>query len=241
MKQDKLLKIMLATFILLTLSVIVVSDKLPANPQIISNITETIAPRPQLSINTTGGSFTTLVLNASQQNYKWKAYVGNATGKLTLQDQTNYSIYNWQMSTITGNIYVSRNTTIDWSSLACANSTTLENEDSLLNIDSSKLDSINMTFNSSVHKQFYAAAHKINQSTCPSISTFINGQSQTNGSNNKFQEVLLKDNNGILLYTTIIENAVSGFDNNKYDFQMIVAEDETKQVATPYYFYLELT
>lgn len=241
MKQDKIFKIMFATFILLAISMnIASSEKIPANPQITYNFTETVAPKAQAYLNTSGGSFTTLILNASQQNYKWKAYVGNATGRLQLQDQGNYSIYNWQLSTITGNIFVSRNNSLDWTTLKCANSTIMENEDSYLNINTTRLDSINMTFNTTTHKQFYAATNRINQNTCPSIATFINGSAQTNGQNNKFQEMLLQDNRGSLIYTTIIENAVLGFDNNKYDFQMIVAEDETRQTATPYYFYMEL-
>lgn len=240
MKQDKIIKLMLVTFILLSLSYLVIGEKLPTNPSIISNNTETISPKPLTYLNTTGGSFTTLVLNATQQNYKWKAYVGNVTGKMALQDQSNYSIYNWQMSTISGNVYVSRNSSIDWSDLECANTTTIENEDGFLNINSTTIDSINSTFNTSTHKQFYAAAKRIDQGTCPAISTFVNGTAQSNGANNKFQEILLQDIRGSLLYTTVIESQISGFDNSKYDFQMIVAEDETKTTATPYYFYMEL-
>ena len=240
MKQDKFFKITLAAFILLLLSSITLAEKLPANPAIISNVTETISQRPLTYLNTTGGSFTTLVLNASQQNYRWKAYVGNVTGELSLQDQSNYSIYDWALSTISGNVYVSRNSSIDWSNLECANSTTIAREENYLNINSTLLDSINSTFNESTHRQFYAAAQRIDPNTCPAISTYVNGTAQNNGQNNKFQEILLQDIRGSLLYTTIIENQILGFDNSVYDFQMIVAEDESKQTATPYYFYMEL-
>lgn len=240
MLQNKSIKVMFVIFILLSLSFVTLGEKLPTNPSILSNRTETITPKPLAYLNTSGGSFTTLVLNASQQNYKWKAYVGNVTGKLSLQDQTNYSIYDWKMSTISGNVYVSRNSSIDWSNLTCANRTTISNEDSYLNMNPTGIDNINQTFNMTTHKQFYAAAKRIDQSTCPAISTYVNGTAQTNGQNNKFQEILLQDIKGSILYTTIIESQILGFDNSRYDFQMIVAEDETKQVSTPYYFYMEL-
>ena len=240
MKQDKTIKLALAAFILLALFANITFAGIPTNPVITYNISETAAPRPATYLNTTGGSFTTLILNATGQDYKWKAYVGNATGELALQDQSNYSIYDWRLSTISGNVFVSRNNSIDWSNLSCADRTTLQNEDTYLNINSSMSDSINNTFNSTIHKSFYASNKIIQNSTCPSISTYISGTAQNSGETAKFQEILLKDSRNSMLYTTILENSVLGFDNNRYDFQMIVAEDETKQTATTYYFYLEL-
>jgi hypothetical protein len=240
MKQHKIVKIVLFIFILLSIFTATALGGLPANPRIEYNYTETVSPKPAAYLNTTGGSFTTLILNATGQNYKWKAYVGNATGKLALQDQSNYSIYDWRLSTISGNVYVSRNESIDWTDLTCANTTTKTIEDTYLNINSSRSDSINMTFNSTTHKRFYAANNLISNSSCPSISTYIGGQAQSSNEENKFQEILLKDSRNSLLYTTILEDAVQGFDNSHYDFQMIVAEDETRQTGTTYYFYLEL-
>lgn len=240
MKQDKTLKIALAAFILLALSLSFVYAGTPAPPTFTYNSTETAAPKPAAYLNTTGGSFTTLVLNATGQDYKWKAYIGNTTGKLGLQDQENYSIYDWDLSTISGNVFVSRNDSVDWTNLSCANSTIIEAEDTALNINSSSVDSINRTFNTTTHKQFYAASNLITNSSCNAISTYVNGTSQSSGESNIFQEILLQDTLDHLIYTTILEDSILGFDNNYYDFQMIVAEDETAETPTPYYFYLEL-
>lgn len=239
MKQDKTLRITLAIFILLSLSSIVLAG-MPANPTFVYNTTETAAPKPAAYLNTSGGSFTTLVLNATGQNYKWKAYVGNATGKLSLDDQTNMSIYDWRLSTISGNVFVSRNESIDWTNMTCANRTIIESEDSYLKLNSTRSDSINQTFNNTVHKSFYAASNLIQNSTCPAIATYVNDTAQTVNESAKFQEILLQDLQGNLVYTTILEDSILGFDNSLYDFQMIVAEDETKAEATRYYFYLEL-
>lgn len=240
MKLNNSIKLVLAMFILLALSMQLAYGGIPSNPDITYNLTETVTPKPNAYLNTSGGSFTTLVLNATGQNYKWKAYVGNVTGALALQDQTNYSIYDWDMSTISGNVFVSRNETIDWSNLSCAKRASIESEDTYLNLDSTHLDSINRTFNSTTHKQFFAASNNIGVSTCPAISTYVNGTAQTNGESNHFQEIVLEDTYSSIIYTTIIENAVFGFDNGVYDFQMIVPEDETTPEATNYYFYLEI-
>lgn len=212
----------------------------PTNPTIISNTSSTAVPKPSLYLNTTGGSFTTLVFNATSQNYKWKAYVGNVTGKLTLDDALNYTIYDWRFTTITGRVYASRNSSIDWNGIKCANRTTVVNEDVSLNISSDSIDSINSTFNMSIHKRFYAANTLIQNSTCPAIATYVNDSSQVINESSKFQEVLLQDNRSTLVYTTIIDAVTRGYDNNYYDFQMILANDETKQAPTPYYFYVEL-
>ena len=54
-----------------------------------------------------------------------------------------------------------------------------------------------------------------------------------------FSEVLLGDGTN-LIYTAVVENNVAGFDNNPYDFQMIVAEDGDDSANVAYYFYVEL-
>ena len=46
-----------------------------------------------------------------------------------------------------------------------------------------------------------------------------------------------------LIYATIIENQADGFDENNYDFQMIVPENATDGFngATAYYLYVEIS
>src|SRR3989338_5789452 len=40
-----------------------------------------------------GGYIFTMNLDTTQQNKRWKAYVGNVTGKLTLDDASSYTIF----------------------------------------------------------------------------------------------------------------------------------------------------
>ncbi|MBR9675662.1 hypothetical protein GOV05_01500 [Candidatus Woesearchaeota archaeon] len=239
---NKIINRFIVIFLLVLTLTTVSFANIPTGPTITYNTSETINPTPSTLINTSGGSFTTLLLNMSSQNYRWKAYVGNVSGKLTLDDSGNKTIYDWQFSVITGNVYATRNSTNpDWSNISCANRNSVYGEETYLNINTTKEDSINTTFRNSVHKTFYAANNLIQNSTCPAIATYVNDSSQSSGENAVFQEVLLEDTNGILIYTTIIENNVLGFDLNPYDFQMIVADDESTDVVTPYYFYVELS
>lgn len=213
----------------------------PAGASIVNNQTEEAALVPASSLSTAGGTFTTLVLNGSFQTQKWKAYLGNVSGIITLDDASNYTIYNWNLVSISGEVYVSRNGSVDWSGVDCAANSTIAAEETFLNINSSRPDSINMTFNYTIHRSFYVGTEFIANSTCRSIATFVNDTRQTVTEDAVFQEVLLEDAGSRLVYATVLENEVSGYDSEPYDFQLIVAEDETKTTPTPYYFYVEIS
>ena len=233
---------MLAAFIVVSLALsqhIILNNALPQGPNITYNYTETITPRPALEITTPGGSFTTLVLNATQQSYKWKAYVGNVTGKLTLANAQGHVIYDWTLAIITGEVYASRNNTIDWGSITCADASIITSEEQALNIPSTSIDSINNTFNNTIHRSFYVGGIHIQNSTCPSIATYVNSTRQQLTEDADFQEVLLSDGSS-LVYATLIEPGKQGFDWSNYDFQMIVAEDETAETPHTYYFWVEI-
>lgn len=188
-----------------------------------------------------GGYITTLNLNASQQNYAWKAYVGNITGKLVLENNGQKSIYEWPLPTGSQEVYISRNGTVNWNSINCSNRTIIQNEDTNLSLNSANSNSINKTFNSSIHKTFLVGGRTIQNSTCPAISTYVNDAAQTQNETAKFQEVLLQDSASNLVYAALVDKATAGYDNGAYDFQAIVAEDETLSTPTTYYFYVELT
>ena len=84
----------------------------PAGVSILNNATVSPTPQAAASITTAGGSFTTLLLNATTQTPRWKAYVGNVTGRFTLTDNVNSTIYDWQIASIAGKVYASRNNSI---------------------------------------------------------------------------------------------------------------------------------
>ncbi len=226
--------------ILVLLALTVQALAAPTGLDIVFNQTVTPPVAPAGSLTTAGGSFTTLVLNVTMQNPRWKAYVGNITGRLTLDDANQNTIYDWTLSTITGEVYASRNASIDWSSVECANSSTILAEESALNITDSKEDSINNTFNQTIHKGFYVGYTYIQNSTCRAIATYVNDSKQPASENADFQLVLLQSGS-TLIYATLLEQDALSYDPNKtFDFQMIVAENEYSSTGTTYYFYAEI-
>jgi hypothetical protein len=214
----------------------------PTGPDNIKNLS-TVAPTPRSAymLNTSGGTFTTLLINISSQTYRWKAYAGNITGKFVLADNMNKSIYDWSISSVSGEVYATRSATvITWANIICGNSTSVKTEERALNITSSNDDSINRTFMGHIntHNAFYVGTKLISANSCPSISTFVNNTRQTS----KFQEVLLYDKIRTV-YTGLLEAGAKGFNNQYYDFQLIVPESglQGQQPVTPYYFYVELS
>lgn len=235
--MNKILASIIMLTLLITTSLVFAA---PEGVNIVSNTTEVPAGNPATAITTAGGSFTTLVLNGTFQNPRWKAYVGNISGALTLDDSTASTIYDWDLTVITGEVYASRSNSVSWSNMACADNATLNAEETAINFDMAKVDSINNTFNNSVHKSFMVAGQTITASTCRAIATYVNDAEQVVDENADFQQILMEDSVQII-YAGLLEQDAVGYDGiSTYDFQMILPDDETSGVDTTYYFYAEL-
>ncbi|MBW2990752.1 hypothetical protein KY348_03540 [Candidatus Woesearchaeota archaeon] len=238
----KKVSIIFLLILILTFAFFVNKSLVLAAPQgatITSNQTETASVRTADSHTAAGGSFTTLLLNVTSQTSKWKAYVGNISGKMTLDNSNNFTIYDWTLTTVQGEVYVSRNDSVNFSSVVCADAGDISSEETLLNINSSSDDSISNTFNESTHKSFViGGTGTVDNSTCYAIATYVNDTSQAPGEDASFQEILMFDGTN-MVFITILENNQQGFDLANYDFQIIVPDDPT-ETSTTYYFYAEL-
>ncbi len=236
-------KLLLPLLLALLLGTLLVYAQ-PSGPTITFNRTENATPRPATVIDSAGGTFTFVNLNATTQNFRWKAYVGNVSGSLVLQDANGYNVYDWTPSTIAGEVYVSRNNSINWSDIRCANNASIANEQTKLNITTERVDSINTTFNQSIHKQIFVGLVNIPQNGCPAIATFINSTRQTQAVTSEFQEILLRDTNSSLVYATPLEQDAYGYSTGgRFDFQLIVPDYGSELITgqVPYYFYVELS
>ncbi len=234
-------KALLLVLFLLCLAVTVFAD--PSGSTVSGNTTVTgpvVAPAFR---NESRGTITTMVLSAIQQDQHWKAYVGNISGGLTLDNPAQATIYSWNLASVTGQVYASRNSSVNWASgnIVCASATVIGNESIFNNMSASATDRVNMTFNWTVHKQFQIGSNTIAQSTCNSTAMYVNDTKQTPTITSPFQEVLIMDSASLgIIYMASIDSDMYGYDNTTYDFQMIVAESDVKAAPTPYYFYVEL-
>jgi hypothetical protein len=237
-KREWLLIISLSVCILFT-AVFTFAATPEGTDPIAYNWNETKTATSAKMVNISGGYISSFNLSAEVQNSRWKAFVGHVSGSFTLSDASGNEIYDWSMATVSGNIYSTRHSgggDIEWATIYCANSTEVDTEDSYL--EHAGTDNISSTFVNVSHSQFYAAGINIPADTCPTLNTYVNNNSQ----DTSFEEMVLADGDGDIVFTTIIENAATGFDGNNYDFQMIVPENGSASwsSATPYYMYVEL-
>ncbi len=243
----KTILLLLGLALYVSLFVITFTHAEPAGAGVTNFSTETytVSPSPRQDL---GGTITTIQLSANQQDSGWKAYVGNISGKMVLKNTGGYSIYEWNLnsSSLSGNIFVSRNNSVSWINIKCANTSTVNSEQSFVGMSATASDNINKTFNYTTHKSMsISGVGTISSSTCPSTATYVNGSSQTVTESSKFQEILLTDNSN-LVYGTFVDKSTWGFNNNgtngvTRDFQLIVAENSTASVGNVYYFYADLT
>jgi len=216
---------------------VAVSD--PTGSTISNNSTENGPARTPSSHTAARGTITTMLLSAIQQDQQWKAYVGNVTGTLTLDDAGNNTIYDWTVTTVSGEVYAA-NASLDFSSVGCAQAAHITAQNNFHNMTGSQADSVNRTFNATAHAGFVVAGVTIPQNNCSSTALWVNDTKQTQSATALFQEVLLVENTGSVVYTSLINDDKTGFDNSTYDFQLIVPESDVRATPTTYYFYVEL-
>ena len=221
-----------------------------------STINGTISP---------GGYVFTSNLNALQQNTRWKAYVGNVTGTLTLDDAQDNTLFQWSLTSVSGEVYATRaSSNINWTGINCTwrgelshgvvryneSNRTVEERENLALSHTSKDDNITTTFALANHSSITVGARIIGKNECFALNTYQNGDPQTfeDSDNANFTQVILYDGtnttNGNVLYETKIENDKVGYrSDSTYDFQILLPENGALGFtgSTAYYFYVELT
>jgi hypothetical protein len=231
--------ITIITCIILVITLHMINAQTPSAPNAINNVS-TEAPNPQTGgiLNSSGGTISVVNITATTQNPRWKGFVGNISGTFALQDSSGSSLYSWEITSVTGELYALRNSAIpSWEEIRCANASTINTEESALNHQAINIDSISNTFDATNHNAFYVGTVPINANSCPTTALNVNNSEQTAN----FQEILLTDGDD-LIYTGLIEDAAFGYNEQRYDFQMILAENaaEGEQQNEAYYFYVEL-
>ena len=222
------------------------------------------------SINTTispGGYIFTVALTPTQQNLRWKGYVGNVTGTLTLDDANVQTLYSWTLTSVSGEVYATRASgTINWTGINCtwigdgqANSTfgrlfsnrTIETNENQALSHISPDDNISATFTLTNHSAITVGSRTIGKNDCFAIQTYQNDAAQVfaDSATANFTEIILYDGafnktSGNVIYATFMHQDIRGYRTDSiHDFQLILPENAAVGFtsSTPYYFYVELT
>ena len=226
------------------------------------NLTSTRAnPDDATGIPALAGNVTELSIFGYSITQSWQGYFGNVTGTIMLADNTDNVMYNWSLASPEGEIYASTNDSISWADIQCFNfdadgtyvgvetpgatnqhGTNLTILEAMFGISDDDVDGVNETFTllGSGHNTFYTNNLEFTEGECRNTQVFSNsGQ----GEDNKFEEVLLYEPTTYsVVFASLLNENVFGFDNNPHDFEMLVLEDGhlTDTETTTYYFWIEL-
>lgn len=233
--------IILSIAFIICINVINIFAATPQPPDFLNVTENTTRETPSVKmVNISGGYIAVMNLTATVQNTRWKAFVGQLYPSLTLQDSSGAQIYDWTLTTTTGRIYATRNSSSPtWVNVECANLTTL-NEENVLLEHANVNDNLTKTFNitaGATHGGFNIGAVSFSNDTCPTLNTYKENATQ----DTDFEEIALYDDSNIF-FTTLLESNVEGYNHEQFDFQMIVPENgnSSRSIVTAYYIYVEL-
>ncbi len=218
------------------------------------------AADPADSVAAQAGNVTELNIFGYSTTQSWQGFYGNVTGVIQLADANDDVLYNWSLASPQGEVYASLNSTISWGKVQCLNFTAngtgisggetpggtnlaginISQLEAQFSIDSDDVDGVDETFTLTDHDEFFTANLEFSENEC--ISTRIYGDSGA-GADGEFEEVLLYEpDTSSVIFTSLLENNLAGFNGAPYDFQMLVLEDghAGDTGSTPYYFYVEL-
>ena len=66
------------------------------------------------SISAEAGNVSWLTLDGKSVTQSWQGFVGNVTGSITLDDAYNFTLYDWSLSSPSGEVYATYLTSVDW-------------------------------------------------------------------------------------------------------------------------------
>lgn len=186
------------------------------------------------------GNVTELTVVGNSVTQSWQGYYGNVSGTIMLEDSSGNTMYNWSLASPQGEIFASEDSSVSWSNVQCfnwtENGTTLE---TTYNVNDS-VDGVNETFtDGNSHVAFSVGSTSFSAGECMSADIFDNSGSSSDGT---FEEVLLAQSTGQIIFASLLEEDASGFDGSSHDFEMLVLEDghSGNTETTAYYFYVEL-
>ncbi|MGY4884307.1 MAG: hypothetical protein ACP5NZ_01885 [Nanobdellota archaeon] len=233
----------------------------PFGANVINLSSERALPDNATGIPAIAGNVTELSITGFSTTQSWQGYFGNVSGTIQLADNSDNVMYNWSLASPEGEIYASTNDSITWASVQCfnfdadgtyigaetpggtnAHGTNLTLLESMFGIADDDVDGVNETFTllGSGHNTFYTNNLEFTGGECRNTQVFSNaGQ----GEDDKFEEVLLYEpTTQSVIFTSLLNEDVFGFDNNPHDFEMLVLENGhlTDTSTTTYYFWIEL-
>ena len=247
--------------VLINVSLVVAVEPFGAN--VLQNSSERAISDPATGIPAIAGNVTELTISGFSTTQSWQGYFGNVSGTIQLADSGDNIMYNWSLASPKGEIYASTNNSIVWNNVQCFNfdadgtysnlgaevpgatnlhGTNLTILENMFGIPSDSVDGVNETFTllGAGHNTFYTNNIQFSAGQCRNTQIYTNSGK---GEANKFEEVLLYEpTTSSVIFTSLLNQDILGFDNKPHDFEMLVLENGhgIDTATTTYYFYVEL-
>lgn len=180
------------------------------------------------------GNVTQLNISGSAITTHWAGFFGEISGTLTLEDAAGDVFYNWSgLNALSGEVFASASGAVDWGTIDCTDEAGIATLEGALGISATDADRIENTYTSNAHPDFEVGGTPL--SGCNSTNAYVSGALDPSS----FYQVLLADGSSNFVYTTLINESLTGFDSAAHDFQLLVGENEGA-APTDLYFYIEL-
>jgi len=179
------------------------------------------------NVTAQGGNITQVNLSAEVTTLSWQGFYGQVAGNITLEDNSGDVLYSWAVSNVSGEVLASRNSTIDFTTVAGIETCTVDES-----LTGTGTDRTNNTFTNGT-VSFEIAGVSIT-AACNTF-TFINNATQTL----RYQEIILNATGVTSIYVTKVNESTTSFDGTLQDYQMIVPDNQTTATTT-YFFFVEI-
>lgn len=181
------------------------------------------------SVDLEAGNITSANLDTNTSTFRWVGLLGNVSGTLVLGDSADNLLFTW---TAAGNlVYASEAAGIDWPNVAERSAVQLDADYAYL---SGASDSAQDTFLDTAN----------NGELGSNIVTLGGNAAQANTSSGTFATFALYDstNAANVFAANVSATAVTGFNGQQIQYQMVLPEDGTgaNTSATTYYLWVEL-
>ncbi|MFH1306574.1 MAG: hypothetical protein ABIH83_02875 [Candidatus Micrarchaeota archaeon] len=189
------------------------------------------------TVSAWGGNITRVNLTINSSTLHWQGFYGTISGTLTLAGG-NSTLRLWNASNITGQIYVSRDSNVNFTGIN-ATSANLSQVDSAFSFLGGASDSAPNTGTDSANSAFSIGQYRVYANTYPKILT-----RNSTGSSVWEQVVLRHSTDGDsedFVFVGLVNSSGVAYNGDSAHFQLIVPEDAAGDAsATTYYFYGEL-
>lgn len=219
MKKTGLLATLLLLAIGLGFSVV------PAGATVTSGTVVQLGSGTAGTANAWGGNISQVNLTINSSTLHWAAFYGNVTGALRLASvsgSNTSTVKTWSVSTISGQIYASTGTNVDFSSIGGTNITG-GNLDTAFSFLSGAADSGTNTVTASLNPAISVGSISIAAGTRPLITTMDWSGNQV------WNEVVLTDGTPTtatsVVFAGVLNNTGRAYNNASAHFQIIIPEN----------------